>query len=143
MKKLSIGVVITNGTLFLAVHPTYGATMDIPKGMAEEGETKMNTLIREVKEETNIDLSKYKSILVPMGLYPYSIEKNVYIYLLVLNDLPPISNMNCTSTFYYKQKIRLPEIDNYVYKKVGDFNNFKHPMRIILQDVFSYLKNNK
>ena len=142
MKKLSIGVVITNGTMFLAVHPTYSPTLDIPKGMIEAGETKMNTLIREVKEETNIDLTKYKSMLVPMGLYPYSIEKNVYIYLLVLNDLPSISDMKCTSTFHYKQT-ELPEIDNYVYKKVGNFNNFKHPMRVILQDVFSYLKNNK
>ena len=52
----SCGAVVFNGDTVLVVKHRAGH-VDFPKGHVEENETEEETAIREVKEETNIDIS--------------------------------------------------------------------------------------
>ena len=55
-KEKSCGcIVINNKDEILLIHHNAGH-WDFPKGHVEEGETEVQTAIREVKEETNIDV---------------------------------------------------------------------------------------
>lgn len=55
-KEKSCGcIVINNKNEVLLIHHNKGH-WDFPKGHVEEGETEIQTAIREVKEETNIDV---------------------------------------------------------------------------------------
>jgi len=139
MKKLSVGVIITNGINFLSIHPTNTMNFDIPKGMAEKGENTIDTAIREVYEETGIDLNEYRNCLQPIGYFHYNDVKDIFVYLLILDKLPDVNTMKCISTFHYTQYILLPEVDNFIYKSIYDLSSFKQPMQIILNKVFDIL----
>lgn len=62
-------IVIDNGKVLLIKHIL--GHWDLPKGHIEEGETEFETAIRELKEETNIDVKinekyRYKTAYSPM-----------------------------------------------------------------------------
>lgn len=66
VEKLVVGAIIANekGEVFLAQRKTddfMGGNYEIPGGNAEKGEHILDTLIREVKEETNLDVKKVVS----------------------------------------------------------------------------------
>lgn len=109
-KLLTVGLILTDGNVFLAVHPTKQLHWDIPKGIQDEGESTLETLKREMKEETGVNLSRYK--IVKVGRFPYNKKKDIFIYSIHTNDLPLTATMRCTSTFGPRQ---LPEVDDYRY----------------------------
>lgn len=47
-----------------STHPTKAFAMDLPGGIVEEGETSEIGLIREIKEETGLDIGSDKLILI-------------------------------------------------------------------------------
>lgn len=47
-----------------ATHPTKAFAMDLPGGVVEEGETSEVGLVREIKEETGLDIGSDKLILI-------------------------------------------------------------------------------
>lgn len=53
-------IVIEDGKVLLVKHNA--GHWDFPKGHVEEGETEFETAIREVKEETNIDIKLKRKI---------------------------------------------------------------------------------
>lgn len=55
MKEKSCGAIVFNGNSVLIIEQFQGF-FSFPKGHVEEGETEEETAIREVKEETNIDI---------------------------------------------------------------------------------------
>ena len=56
-KEYSCGAIVYNDeNLFLVIKHRYGGHYSFPKGHIEGLETKKETAIREVKEETNIDI---------------------------------------------------------------------------------------
>ena len=59
-------IIVNNKNEILLVHHNKGH-WDFPKGHIEEGETEVQTAIREVKEETNIDVEVNEK-------YRYSVE---------------------------------------------------------------------
>lgn len=66
----------------------------IPKGHLEPNETFIETTIREIKEETNIDINSH-NFIDKVGEYKYysDIEKNIKlikIYLFKIDELQPI-----------------------------------------------------
>ena len=65
IKEKSCGcIVINNKNEVLLIHHNAGH-WDFPKGHVEDGETEVETAIREVKEETNIDVkvnTKYRYV---------------------------------------------------------------------------------
>lgn len=68
IERIVVGAIITNekGEIFLAKRKSddfMGGIYEIPGGKAEKGENIYEALIREVKEETNLDVKKVKSYI--------------------------------------------------------------------------------
>ena len=81
MKEKSCGAIVFNGDDVLIIEQFQGF-FSFPKGHVEDGETEEETAIREVKEETNIDIEinskkKYKISYKVSG----NITKEVVFFL--------------------------------------------------------------
>lgn len=132
-KKLSVGLILTDGTVFLSVEITgTKGQRDIPKGEVEPGDGLVETLVREIQEECGIDIGKYRSMLQDMGQFEYMNHKDVHVFVLKLDKLPPVSNMKCVSTFkLYGRDI--PEVKNHKYVSFDELQMFnKYMARIIM-----------
>jgi 8-oxo-dGTP pyrophosphatase MutT (NUDIX family) len=140
-KKLSVGLILTDGEVFLAVRPTNGFLYDMPKGMGNPGENPVETIVREFKEETNIDISRYKSQLTPMGKHYYTNYKDVDVFVLKLENLPSISSMKCTSMFHIRPDELAPEVDQFHYINWNNLKMFNSGMKNILEKVREKIKN--
>lgn len=113
-KELSIGTIITDGNYILGCRP-FGRqdkyhSYDLPKGHWEDGETYIETAIRECKEETNFDI--FPKYLIDLGKYEYLPSKDLYLFLLSLDFLPDLSTLKCTTYFDIDDK-KVPEIIAY------------------------------
>lgn len=112
--KISCGVIIINenNEIFLA-HSTGNKFYDIPKGLMDEGETPIESAIRECKEETSIILDK--SRLIDLGEHKYNREKNLhlFIYPVMKSDIN-LDILVCNSFFTcpYTKKEK-PEADGF------------------------------
>lgn len=112
-KKLSAGLILTDCNKFLVCHVTGRNFYDIPKGLVDENEKPIKACIREVAEETG--LSIFEENLVDLGVFEYTREKDLHLFLAVENDLPNIADMKCTSFFPDKFGRQLPEVNGYKY----------------------------
>ncbi len=113
MRKLSAGVIFTDGIRFLVCHVTGRKYYDIPKGLVKPGEEPISACVREAKEETGIKL-KPKSMR-DLGLYEYTREKDLHLFLMMEENLPSLLSMKCCSYFVDKNGRKLPEVDGYKY----------------------------
>ena len=125
MKTTSYGVLIFNeqGQLLLA-HATGRRHWDIPKGGAEEGESARDAAIREVREETGIDLSS--ASLVELGLMPYHARKDLHLFQAVLHTRDcDIAACRCTSFFvHHASGVMTPEVDQFRWVNIADVPAF-------------------
>src|SRR5438067_9191807 len=97
MPRKSCGVVLLNdaGEVFLA-HATGTTHWDIPKGGPEDGETPLDTALRETKEEIGIDLEGQQ--LLDLGEYPYRPEKSLHLFAArVSPETVDPQKCNCTT----------------------------------------------
>lgn len=133
-KVLSVGLVLTDGSVFLSVEITGRGVRDIPKGEVEPGDGLIETLIREIQEEVGIDISKHRSQLQDMGKFEYMNHKDVHVFMLKLDKLPPVSSMRCVSTFkLYGRDI--PEVKNHRYVGFDELHLFNKYMARILKTI--------
>ena len=132
--KLSCALLLTNGDVFLAVIPTGRTNYDLPKGIHDVGESITDTVVREIMEETGVDLRRYRNQLEYMGRYKYLDDKNIALFVLVLDKLPPTSSMKCKSMFNYRG-IPTPEVEGFRYISFDKLSGFKPQMVKIIEDV--------
>ena len=59
-KKVVVGIIIDNDKVFLLRHNKCKGLLIFPSGKVEEGESVKEALIREMKEELNIDVLEYE-----------------------------------------------------------------------------------
>jgi 8-oxo-dGTP pyrophosphatase MutT (NUDIX family) len=134
-KRVSAALFLTDGHVFLAVRPTgETTTYDLPKGRANPGENLKDTVVREIEEETGLDISRYKSQLIDMGRFMYRPEKDVHVFMLKMDNLPSTSSMTCRSMFNFGGKME-PEVDDYKYVPYDNLNRFNPMMKRIIQSV--------
>lgn len=119
-------VVINDGKVLLIQHIM--RHWDIPKGHMEQGETQEQTAIRELKEETNIDIkieyeNKYE--------IEYSPEKNItkkVVYFIATN----LNNELKAQPEEVKQ-VKWIEFEEAI--EILTFDNAKNVLRQVLQDI--------
>ena len=119
-------------TRFLLIKNKRSAHWSFPKGHVEEGESDEQAAIREVKEETGIDIQILEGFKAKSEYsIQHKIEKLVYIFAAT-----------CEST---KTTIQEEEIDDYLwldYSKAMKHLKFENDKNI-LRRVNEYLKKNK
>lgn len=91
MKNLSAGTLIKSNGLYLICHATQikkdedpNLNWTIPKGRVESHETVLDAAIRELKEETNVDLLKFNNVFLhnsPFNTYKTS-YREVRVFLI-------------------------------------------------------------
>lgn len=109
--NVSAGLIITNGEKILLGHSTNNPHWDIPKGMVDPGESYLQAAIRECKEEFNLTFNSNK--FQDLGRFKYSSRKDLYLFKILLDELPDPSKCKCNSHFISRHGRYLPEIDDY------------------------------
>jgi 8-oxo-dGTP pyrophosphatase MutT (NUDIX family) len=105
----SCGVVVTDGTRILLGHATRSPRWDIPKGIAEPGESPEQAARRELAEETGLIPP---AMLEPLGTHRYLPGKQLALFLW-RRDLPDPATLVCVSHFTAPDGTLLPEFDRF------------------------------
>ena len=125
MKTTSYGVLIFNeqGQLLLA-HATGQKHWDIPKGGGEAGESAREAAIREVREETGIELTA--DSMEELGRMAYSPRKDLHLFRVVLHTRDcDIAACKCTSFFpHHVSGVMTPEVDRFRWAEIADIPAF-------------------
>lgn len=98
------------------------------KGQHDEGEELIDTALREFKEESTIDLSKYKDKLVYLGDVQQSKYKTVHAFALNLEHISSIDSKKCKSNM--TDNCPWPEIDKYRWMSYSDVISKTHKTHI-------------
>ena len=110
-RQTSCGVIITDGERILLGHATRSPRWDIPKGVAEPGESFAATAARELREETGLVIAREE--LVELGVLPYLRGKDLALFVWAPPQLPDPQTLACTSHFALANGTLLPEFDRF------------------------------
>lgn len=95
----AMGIIILNvgGRVYwvLIERPIESRRLTFPGGDVERGETRIQAVVRETREETGIDLSKEALAAVLLGTFPMGGERrgDIYVYRFV-KTLPDIKGLH-------------------------------------------------
>ena len=109
-KQTSCGVIVTDGKRLLLGHATGSPRWDIPKGVAERGETFVAAAVRELLEETG--LRALETDLRPLGVHAYRKGKDLALFCWPSPELPDPKQLVCTSHFQMGSRW-VPEFDRF------------------------------
>jgi len=128
----------------LAIHPTgrpwkskgggiATGVFNIPGGEIDPGESKEACLLREIKEECNLDLDKAK--LQYLGFYTYSDWKDLHFYFYPEDNLD-LSKLKCESYFETEDGKMLPEVNGFSqFNLESELNMFFPILQKVLKKV--------
>ena len=109
-KSTSCGVIITDGKRLLLGHATGSPRWNIPKGMAEPGESFAAAAVRELQEETGLSVAETE--LRPLGVHAYRRGKDLALFCWPSPALPDPKQLTCASHFPLGGRI-VPEFDRF------------------------------
>lgn len=127
-KKLSCGFIIKDikTGLFLGCVPTGSkdGLCDVPKGGVDAGESHYRCAVRELYEETGIEIyDEDVANVIWLGRLPYLRNKDLVLYYI---ELPvDFDSLHCDSTFEMYGKT-FPEMSGY---KLGDLSIFRKALQ--------------
>lgn len=110
MKATSCGVMVTDGTRLLLGHATRSPRWDIPKGVADAGEDFASAAVRELREETGLEVAP--EALVARGIHRYLPAKDLALFEWRPASLPDPATLRCSSQFAVGKTL-LPEFDRF------------------------------
>ena len=110
-RQTSCGVIVTDGERIVLGHATRSPRWDIPKGVAEPGESFAEAAARELLEETGLVAAPDE--LVELGVHPYLRGKDLALFAWAPQPLPDPSSLACTSHFALASGTLLPEFDRF------------------------------
>ena len=119
-KRTSCGVIVAEafpcalgpGTnRILLGHATRSPRWDIPKGLAEPGETFAAAALRELFEETG--LLAPAAALRSLGVHAYLRDKDLALFAWTPTSMPAPDTLSCRSTFTSPNGAVLPEFDRF------------------------------
>lgn len=111
MKVTSCGVLVTNGPKLLLGHATRSPRWDIPKGIAEPGESFASAAARELAEETGLVADP--NTLRPMGVHTYLRGKDLALFSWTPDTLPDPASLTCRSMVTLQTGQSWPEFDRF------------------------------
>ena len=109
-KRISCGVIVTEGDRLLLGHATRSPRWDIPKGLAEPGELSSSAAARELEEETGLIVAP--GDLADLGRHRYLPGKDLGLFAWLPDTLPDPARLVCRSTFALGAAV-LPEFDRF------------------------------
>lgn len=110
-KPTSCGVIVTDGRVILLGHATRSPRWDIPKGIADPGESFAAAAARELLEETGLHVSQAE--LRDLGVHVYQREKDLALFTWMPAAMPDIAGLTCVSMFALPDGTVLPEFDGF------------------------------
>lgn len=110
-RRTSCGVIVSDGARVLLGHFARAALWDIPKGLAEPGESFAEAALRELREETG--LAAPPGELCDLGLHRYMPGKDLALFLWRPPAMPEPASLRCASFFRLKDGTSLPEFDRF------------------------------
>lgn len=133
-KELSVGTIMTDGISILACQPfsrrPTPRNYDLPKGHWEEGETPLETAIREMEEETGFYIT-HPDQMIDLGQFDYLPTKDLHLFLYSIDALPEPATLKCSTSFEHKGK-QVPEVIGYRHVDVDDLQWFFPSMQRVL-----------
>ena len=135
--KDSAGLAIVCQGKILLVHPANSSwqkpTYGIPKGRIEMGETEWNTAIREVMEETGLEVPEEYINREPKVVTLYAKEKPVRNLTYFEVEVPTLETLGLTGPTVPKNMLQLAEVDWAGFIKIEDaYSKISPAQRIIL-----------
>jgi putative (di)nucleoside polyphosphate hydrolase len=107
----SCGVLVTDGALLLLGHATHSPRWDIPKGIADPGESLAVAAARELAEETSLHVPA--DALRDLGVHAYLRGKDLALFEWRPARLPDAAALRCHSTFLLPNGSVAPEFDRF------------------------------
>ncbi len=109
MKTISHGTLLVDADAeLLLCHATGGRHWDIPKGLADPGETSAQAALREAREECGLELDP--GALVDLGRFAYRPDKDLWLHAALIERIDP-KECVCSTFFTDRRGRRLPEMD--------------------------------
>ena len=116
MEKSAGIIIILNNNKLLLSHPTnsrWSNTYSFPKGHIEENESQIEAAIRELKEETSIEITEDRIIDKEPIVVQYNdrkgkIYKEVYLFKVYISD---ISEIELSDETLSKEMLQIEELD--------------------------------
>lgn len=138
-KTTSCGVVITNGEQLVLGHVTRGKWWDLPKGGMNSGESFLQTAVRELQEETGLEVQE--TDLVPLGVFTYKPKKDLVLYLWRVVTMPDPQTLVCRSTFKDSKGRDVKELDKFKIASWKQAETLVNPdMQRVLKQVEKQIK---
>jgi 8-oxo-dGTP pyrophosphatase MutT (NUDIX family) len=110
-RPTSCGVIVTDGSRILLGHATRSPRWDIPKGLAEPGESFADAAARELAEETGLKVPATE--LRDLGVHRYLRDKDLALFAWRPAVAPSAATLVCRSTFTVPGGAVLPEFDRF------------------------------
>jgi 8-oxo-dGTP pyrophosphatase MutT (NUDIX family) len=107
----SAGVIVTDGRRLLLGHATHSPRWDIPKGIAEPGESFVAAAVRELEEETGLVVPA--EALRDLGLHAYRPDKDLALFVWTPAEMPRPDQLVCRSMFSLRNGAMVPEFDKF------------------------------
>lgn len=121
MKTISHGTLLIDADAeLLLCHATGGRHWDIPKGMADPGETSAQAALREAREECGLQLEPEG--LRDLGRFTYRPDKDLWLHAALIERIDPAQCV--CSTFFTDRWGRLrPEMDAFRWVRFDDVSS--------------------
>ena len=131
-KEKSCGAIIYNDKNEVLIVKHNAGHWDFPKGHMEEGENEYQTALREVKEETNLDIDLIKGYRYEIHYSPKENVDKTVVFFLAKNKSNDVIKQDCEISnigwFEYKEALNVltydiaKELLNKSYSDLGKVN---------------------
>lgn len=110
-RQTSCGVLVTDGTRLLLGHATRSPRWDIFKGIAEPGESFVAAAVRELHEETGLQVDP--ASLRDAGVHAYLRGKDLALFVWRPDVMPDPASLVCSSIVTLPNGAMMPELDRF------------------------------